>query len=518
LAARLRRLRHLLGKALETGLSAVNRVVFERSPAPTPRPVDGLLHKAVLPTRILGIPASAATVLLLTLLLTQALPLLGGPGSGTLSYAQWFSVVDLIGGRELRFDTGTGDPMEPLTALLAREQRFPLMDPHNSLDGFFAALQRAEAGELRGKIHILHYGDSPTTADLITADVRARMQDRFGNAGHGFSLVAPPWAWYQHRGIRLRASGWRMVSPAMGMKGDGKYGLGGVSFEGTPGAYSQITLQDRTHTHLKVYFLDQPEGGVVEILADGALLAETDTAADTVRSTVRTYPIPSGTKDVLLRVVSGSARVFGMEFSRNAPGVVYSSLGLNGANTTTLSRYMEAGHWGQQLRAAEPQLVIINYGTNESVYGSFVTKYLETELRRLITLVRESVPNSAILIMSPMDRGTRSDSGEIVTPETIPDIVRIQEKVASDMKVAFFNTFEAMGGSGTMAKWFKRNPRLVGGDYIHPMPAGAKLVGDLLYEGLEEQYQRYKLKKIQKSLRPGKSKAAALPADRRKKV
>lgn len=504
--------------AVDSGLTAAGQFLFEPKAAPAPLRADGPLHKLVLPTRLLGIPASAATVLVVTLLLTQALPLLGGPGGGALSDAQWFSVVDLIGGRELRFETGAGDPMEPLTALLAREQRFPLLDPHHSLDSFFDALQRAEAGELRGKIHILHYGDSPTTADLITADVRARMQDRFGNAGHGFSLVAPPWAWYQHRGIRLRASGWRMVSPAMGMKGDGKYGLGGVSFEGAPGAYSQITLQDRTHTRLKVYFLNQPDGGTFEILADGTVIAETSTASESIGSAARTFPIPTGTQEVLLRVASGNARLFGMEFARNAPGVVYSSLGLNGANTTTLSRYMEAGHWGQQLRAAEPQLVIINYGTNESVYGSFVTKYLETELRRLISLVRESVPNSAILIMSPMDRGSRNDSGEIVTPETIPDIVRIQEKVAGDMKVAFFNTFQAMGGAGTMAKWYKRNPRLVGGDYIHPMPAGAKLVGDLLYEGLEEQYQRYKLKKIQKSLRTGKSKTASLPANRRKTV
>jgi lysophospholipase L1-like esterase len=474
------------------------------------------VDRLILPTRSLGVPASAATILLATLLFTQALPLLGFPGGSPLTQAQWFSVVDLIGARELRFDTGNGDPMEPLNALLAREQRFPLVDPHNSLDGFFAALQRAESGELQGKIHILHYGDSPTTADLITADVRARLQERFGNAGHGFSLVAPPWAWYQHRGIRLRASGWRMVSPAMGMKGDGKYGLGGVSFEGSPGSYSQITLQDRTHTRLKVYYLNQPNGGTFEIVADGQVVAETSTAAETVGSAASTFPIPSGTQEVLLRVTSGNARVFGLEFSRNSPGVVYSSLGLNGANTTTLSRYMEAGHWGQQLRAAEPQLVVINYGTNESVYGAFVTKYLETELRHLVSLVRESVPNSAILIMSPMDRGTRNDAGEIVTPETIPDIVRIQEKVARDMKVAFFNTFEAMGGAGTMARWYQRNPRLVGADYIHPMPAGAKLVGDLLYQGLEEQYQRYKLKKIQKSLSDSKGKTASLQPERRK--
>jgi hypothetical protein len=48
------------------------------------------------------------------------------------------------------------------------------------------------------------------------------------------------------------------------------------------------------------------------------------------------------------------------------------------------------------------------------------------------------------------------------------------------------------------------------------MPAGAKLVGDLLYQGLEEQYQRYKLKKIQKSLSDSKGKTASLQPERRK--
>lgn len=450
--------------------------------------------------RLGGIPGQAATVLLATLLFTQLLPLTGGPNAHALSVAEFQRVFDVLEGRELDFGTEISDPMSPLTALLAKERRFPLIDPSGSLDSFFAALQRAEAGQLKKPIHILHYGDSPTTADLITADVRARMQERFGNGGYGFNLIAPPWGWYHHRGISIHASGWDMVTPTLGKKGDGKYGLGGVSFEGHQGAYSEVTLQDPTQTRLRIYFQEQPEGGSFEVAANGQTLAETSTGADRSTSTVKNYAIPPGTRQVSLRVSSGDVRVFGMEFSKSRPGIVYSSLGLNGANTTTLSRYMDAAHWSQQLRAADPQLVVINYGTNESVYGSFVTKYLETELRRLIERVRDAVPNSAILIMSPMDRGVRGESGEIVTPETIPDIVRIQQKVAADMKVAFFNTYEAMGGAGTMAKWFKRNPRLVGADYIHPMPAGAKLVGDLLFEGLDEQYQRYKLKGIQKSL------------------
>ncbi len=475
------------------------------------------MFRALQLPRIAGIPGSAATGLLATLLFTQLLPLAGGPNAQALSLSEFRRVFDVLENREFHFGAEVSDPLSPLAELLAKERRFPLIDPSGSLDNFFAALQRAESGQLKKRIHILHYGDSPTTADLITADIRQRLQERFGNGGYGFNLIAPPWGWYRHRGISIRASGWKEVSPALGMKGDGKYGLGGVSFEGSSGAYSAVTLQDHSQAHVRVYFQRQPGGGTFELAANGQTVAETTTDAEQSAPSVESYAIPPGTREVSLRVRSGDVRVFGMEFTRSRPGIVYSSLGLNGANTTTLSRGMDAAHWSQQLRAADPQLVVINYGTNESVYGSFVTKYLEPELRRLIGRVRDAVPNSAILIMSPMDRGIRGESGEIVTPKTIPDIVRIQEKVAGEMKVAFFNTYEAMGGAGTMAKWYTRNPRLVGGDYIHPMPAGAKLVGDLLFEGLNEQYQRYKLKEIQKSL-AAKPRTNPARTGRRKRV
>jgi lysophospholipase L1-like esterase len=114
--------------------------------------------------------------------------------------------------------------------------------------------------------------------------------------------------------------------------------------------------------------------------------------------------------------------------------------------------------------------------------------------------VRQAVPDAAILVMSPMDRGVKDDEGNISTAETIPQVVEIQKRVAAEMNVAFFNTFAAMGGAGTMAKWYASNPRLVGSDYIHPMPAGAKLVGDLLFDGIEQQYRMYKLKELRKTL------------------
>ena len=82
-----------------------------------------------------------------------------------------------------------------------------LVVPPHSLDRFFGAIRGGHT------TRVLHYGDSPTTADSITSGVRRLLQKRFGDSGHGFLLIAPPWAWYGHAGTQLSASGWK-IEPA----------------------------------------------------------------------------------------------------------------------------------------------------------------------------------------------------------------------------------------------------------------------------------------------------------------
>src|SRR5262245_43495647 len=77
-----------------------------------------------------------------------------------------------------------------------------LIDPQHSLDHFYRALLKG------GTVRVVHYGDSPTTGDLITADARAMFQKQFGDAGTGFLLIAKPWAWYYRRGIGMDSSNW----------------------------------------------------------------------------------------------------------------------------------------------------------------------------------------------------------------------------------------------------------------------------------------------------------------------
>ena len=368
-----------------------------------------------------------------------------------------------------------------------------LVDEKGDLQRFYAALHATERRDEGAVTRILHYGDSPTTADLITADVRALFQKEFGDAGHGFVLLAKPWAWYGHRGVTVNGAGWKIEPANTAELRDGQFGLGAVSFRGGPGASSKISLKDAGHTKIEVAWLSQPEGGTFMVAADGQTVGTVDTASPLVTSGFQTFTVPEGFKEVAIGQVTGRVRLYGVRLMKDTAGVEYSSMGVNGAAITILARNVGEEHWGEQLRHVKPDLVVINYGTNESVYAGYVDTAFERELVRAVKRVRKAAPEAAILIMSPMDRGQRMPSGEIETVAPMNRLVALEQRVAAEHGCAFFNTFEAMGGPGTMGRWYLTEPRMVGADLIHPMPAGAKIVGNLLYKSLQDGYRRYKL-------------------------
>ncbi|MBL8233112.1 MAG: hypothetical protein JNL98_31730 [Bryobacterales bacterium] len=376
-----------------------------------------------------------------------------------------------------------------------RQQKHPIEDEGHDLDRFYRALHRAESKE--GVVRILHYGDSPTTADMITSDVRTLLQKRFGDAGHGFFLIAKPWAWYAHHGLEIRGGGWFIDPVNQSSVKDGLFGLGGVSFRGAAGATASIQLKGGGHTSLEVAYLRQPGGGQFRVEAGGQSAGFVNTHSDKLMSGFEEFKVDPSHRDFVVRAMGGPVRIFGARLERKTPGVVYNSLGVNGAYVSVLARLISEEHWREQLQHYRPDLVIINYGTNESVYPQFVDTASARELKEVVRRLRAAAPDASILLMSPMDRGQRMAGGEIGTVPTIPRLVAIQQRVASETASAFFNTFAAMGGVGTMGRWYEAEPRLVGADFIHPMPAGAKIVGGLLYQALVDGYTKYKLRLIQ---------------------
>jgi lysophospholipase L1-like esterase len=284
---------------------------------------------------------------------------------------------------------------------------------------------------------------------------------------------------------------------------DGLFGLGGVSFIGGPGAHDMLEYKEIGPTDFEIWYLKQADGGKINVTADGAPLGQVDTAegADGEEKTPGFAAMHTSepVRELEIQVESGKARLFGVSAGRAGPGVVYDSLGMNGASITVMTRMFNREFWTAELRHREPNLIIINYGTNEADFAPYVDGPYEKDLREAVKRVQAAVPEASLMLMSPMDRGQRSGLDEIVTMPTIPRIVAIQKRVAADMGCAFFNTFEAMGGAGTMARWYQGERRMVSADLIHPMPAGGRIVANAFVKELMLGYNRFKLRQLTKA-------------------
>jgi len=90
--------------------------------------------------------------------------------------------------------------------------------------------------------------------------------------------------------------------------------------------------------------------------------------------------------------------------------------------------------------------------------------------------------------MSITDIGRRGGGRTLAR---VPRVVEAQREVAREQGCAFYNLFEAMGGWGTMRRWYDAEPRLGQPDFRHLTPRGAERIGELLHEALNNGYDEH---------------------------
>jgi lysophospholipase L1-like esterase len=358
-------------------------------------------------------------------------------------------------------------------------------DPTGELSRFFSALDRVEKGEAGALVRISHYGDSPLTGDMISGEARRMLQKRFGDGGPGFVLAGRPWGWYGHRGIALDAKGWTAHSPLLKWGNGGHFGLGLVSFTSAdPGAKSEVAWERGRFTRAEVSFTVAPGNGTLLVSVDGGAEEAILTAGPDRRTARFVAAAPDGATRVVLRPKGdGAVTVYGVTLETAGPGLVYDALGANGSSVHALA-LTDAKGWIDALALRGSDLVILNYGTNESGTEGIAGPRYVRELEGIVGRVRAALPEASVLVMAPMDRGARGPDGEIATLPEIPRIVEAQRRAALGAKCAFFDTYAAMGGDGTMARWYRSEPRLVTGDFTHTTFTGSDRVARLLVDAL----------------------------------
>src|SRR5690606_24502881 len=95
---------------------------------------------------------------------------------------------------------------------------------------------------------------------------------------------------------------------------------------------------------------------------------------------------------------------------------------------------------------------------------------------------------ASCLIMSLVDHGKRVGKYGIETLKIVPKLVESQRKVALAQGCAFYDTFTAMGGDGSIGRWYHANPRLANADFAHPTIKGQEVIAELFTQALLSSY------------------------------
>jgi lysophospholipase L1-like esterase len=363
-----------------------------------------------------------------------------------------------------------------------------LEDPTGrALDPFLLRLKATISRQPGALTRIIHFGDSVVASDYVSSTLRRRFQEQFGDGGHGFTLIANAWPAYFHEGVsRYATSGWlisRIVGP---LASDGWHGLGGVSFRAPPHLLARVGTAKKGDSGRRVSrfilaYVESPDGGQADIRVDGIARPPLDTKGPDKRFRSATYSTTDGEHEFELQTTRGVSRFFGVVLERDQPGVVLDAIGIQGARVRFLDKQDDA-HYREQLAWRDPSLVIYQFGANESAdgYAYPMAEYYQT-MKAVIARHRQALPNASCLILGAMDRATRKGE-DIRSLSIVPLIVEQQRRVALELGCAFFDTFRAMGGDGSMPRWFRRD--LGQSDLTHPTAVGAEVIGNWIFRAI----------------------------------
>lgn len=356
------------------------------------------------------------------------------------------------------------------------------------LDAFFERLDALDERRADRHAVVLALGNSLIAADGIVDVVRQRLVERFGDGGRGLLLADR----ISEHALRRRTgygSGFAPYYLSQGPSGALPFGLTGVNHVAT-GRSARTRFSLDGERRASVWLHGDPTQ--LEVLVDGEALPASPLAEGVVA-----LRLPEGSERFELRAREHGLAVQGVVLERDVPGVVLDSVGLPAADSP---KWLSAdeGLVTAQLRARDPALVMVMLGGVENrriAWGRYGDEDVRDALTRLLARLKRAAPDGSCLVVGPIDavEGMLDERvlGRKVKPftqrEELARVIALEREVALESGCAFFDLFEAMGGSGSLRR-FARHGALLH-DHVHPRGFGLDILGELIADALLREWR-----------------------------
>lgn len=340
-------------------------------------------------------------------------------------------------------------------------------------------------------VRIAVLGDSFIEGDILTADLRERLQENYGGGGPGFAPLASPLTAFR-RTVKTQSKGWtaynimqRKAAPA---DLRARFFVSGWVCQPAEGASTRWEMTDYRRrldscTTARIYFIATRDSRI-ELTLNDTLRRTFDVAGDvSVRQAVVTAPRIHA---LGFRVAEGADGFIGY-------GAVFEGDGVVVDNYSVRSNNGQAMFWtnpsvNAQIHAlAGYDLVILQYGLN--IMQSGVKNYAAyaAQIEKMVAFTRECFPGAAVLVLGVSDRSVKTDAG--FTPmDAIPHMLACQRQAAAATGAAFWPTAEAMRAEGGMERFVQNG--WAGKDFTHINYAGGRSVAWALTDAINAETAR----------------------------
>jgi len=360
---------------------------------------------------------------------------------------------------------------------LHRERNFIQYGSSHWLARFASAWKNADQEALV----VLHLGDSHLQNENLPSHARFLAQREHGDAGLGLIMPYSTVNTYNasiykssHTGKWLYSKSY-MVPPKLTL---GVRGMTAHTFDDS--ASFQITFNENPSSSnqiLSLFCSNADSSYVPDVKVDGVSLELISVNGD-----IREYNVPNRflTISVSLKKTSLKQRSFtlyGMSLKGKLDsGCIWHNAGVGACQYKSVL-YEEK--FSVQASYLNPDVVIIDFGTNDFIYENAISADLKKEIMAVLEKVRQACPEASIILTSAQDmlyKGKRIPAGRL-----FEHLIR---EIASEQECGFWNWYDISGGYKTMPLW--QENELAKKDGIHLTSEGSKLKAALLYEAMQK--------------------------------
>jgi lysophospholipase L1-like esterase len=175
---------------------------------------------------------------------------------------------------------------------------------------------------------------------------------------------------------------------------------------------------------------------------------------------------------------SGDPQVFGAFGEYERSGLVFDTVGINGARAATVLAWRPEQYIAQLARRGL-DLIVLAFGTNEVFDQTNPSRYGE-HFSKILEMAREAKPDVSCWIVGPPDSAATGGGSK----ERVSQVTDVQRKAAESLGCAFSSAYELMGREGSFSAWARKRPALARTDRIHLTIAGYEALGRLLADAL----------------------------------